>query len=54
MVSKIIQNVFNNDKRYIKDFEETHNLLLNLLKKMFKDGIKIQSYISGEHVYEKT
>lgn len=50
-ITKIISNVFENDKRYIVDFEECLKLILNLLKKNFKDTLKINSLISGDSVY---
>lgn len=40
-VMKLIENVFENDKRYIQDFKESLDLMLNILKKLFKDSNKV-------------
>ncbi len=50
----MIFNVFENDKRYIVDFEECLNLILNLMKGNFKSCLKINSLITGDSVYHKT
>jgi hypothetical protein len=49
-VQKIISNVFENDKRFVQDFKECVDMLLNLIKKMFKEYQKIQSMIKGEYI----
>lgn len=54
LVQRIIQNVFDGQKQYIEDFKEGIELIMNRLKKMFSDAIKIQQDISGDTVYQKT
>jgi hypothetical protein len=48
---QLVSNVIENDKRFLKDLEDTLSLIINLMRKMFKDGIKIQQLISGDTVY---
>lgn len=40
-VRKLIENVFENDKRFVQDFKEGIDLMLNLLKKLYKDAIRV-------------
>jgi hypothetical protein len=51
-VHKIINNLFENDKRYVQDFKESVDLLVTLIKKTFKEFQKIQSMIKGEYIRE--
>lgn len=37
VVSKIILNVFDNDKRFVQDFKESVDLLMGLMKTKFKE-----------------
>ena len=53
-VMVLIANVFENDKRYVQDFKEGLDLMINLLKKLFKDAVKVNSMIVGDTVYSKT
>ncbi len=36
-VQNIISNVFENDKRYVQDFKECVDMLINLIKKTFRE-----------------
>jgi len=40
-VRKLVENVFENDKRFVQDFKEGIDLMLNLLKKLFKDALRV-------------
>lgn len=40
-VKKLIDNVFENDKRYIQDFKESIDLMLTFFKKAFKESLKV-------------
>ena len=40
-VMKLVGSVFENDKRYVQDFKESVDLMLNLLKKLFKEAVKV-------------
>ena len=50
IVASIISNVFENDKRYVVDFKEGIEMLINLIKKTFKEYHRIQTIIKGEYV----
>ncbi|CDW72771.1 UNKNOWN [Stylonychia lemnae] len=54
IVHKIINNIFENDKRYVEDFKEAVDSLFKLIKKTFKEYSTIQAMIKGEHVKEMT
>ena len=41
IVASIISNVFENDKRYVVDFKEGIEMLINLIKKTFKEYHRI-------------
>ena len=47
---KIVQNVFDNEPRFVQDFKETVDLVLALMKSRFKEFQKIQSIIKGEYI----
>lgn len=44
-VSRIIRNVFDNDSRFVQDFKETIDILLNLLRSRFKEFKKVQAIL---------
>ena len=54
IVASIISNVFENDKRYVVDFKEGIEMLINLIKKTFKEYHRIQTIIKGEYVKDMT
>jgi hypothetical protein len=41
IVMTLIGNVFENDLRYVQDFKEGLDTMLNLLKRLFKDAVKM-------------
>src|SRR5438067_1092546 len=53
-VKKLIENVFENDKRYIQDFKESVDLMLTFFKKAFKESLKVNQMLNGEWVYQKS
>ena len=53
-VKELIQNVFESNLRYIQDFKECYDVVLNLFKKVFKESFKVESMLKGERVYQKT
>lgn len=52
-VQKIIENVFDNEKRLVQDFKESVDLLMGLMKTRFKEYSKVKSMIKGEYIEQK-
>ena len=50
IVTKLISNVFEHDKRFIQDFNESVDLLMGLIKTKFKEYHKVCSMIKGEYI----
>lgn len=45
VVARVVQNVFDNDSRFVQDFKETLDILLNLLRSRFKEFRKLQGIL---------
>jgi len=54
IVCSIIDNLFEIDKRFVQDFKESVDLIVNHVKKTFKEYVTIQAMIKGEHIKEMT
>jgi hypothetical protein len=50
IVTQIINNVFNHEKKYIQDFKESVDLLMGLMKTKFKEYAKVNSMIRGDYI----
>jgi len=43
-----MQNVFESEPRYEQDFKEAFDMLLNVLKRIFKDALRTDQMIRGD------
>jgi hypothetical protein len=48
LVSSLMQNVFDSEPRYQSDFKEAFDMLLNVLKRIFKDALRTDQMIRGD------
>jgi hypothetical protein len=53
-VSAMMQNVFENEPRYLQDFKETFDMMLNVLKRIFKDALRTDQMIGGDAILQKS
>jgi len=51
VVRQLITNVFNNDKRYVEDFKESVDVIINMFKKSFGTALKVNEMIAGNEVF---
>lgn len=51
-VAKIIQNVFDNEKKFVQDFKEAFDTLMSLMRSKFSQYQKVQSMFKGEYIEE--
>jgi hypothetical protein len=49
-VTKLILNVFDNEPRFVQDFKETVDMLMNLLKSRFKEYQKVKAMLNGDYL----
>ena len=47
----LIQNVFESNQKYVQDFKECYDVILNLFKKVFKESQKVDAMLKGERVF---
>lgn len=50
----LIENVFEGVSKYQQDFKEAFDMMLNALKRSFKDAIKVDEMIRGDATFEKS
>jgi len=50
----LIENVFEGVPKYQQDFKEAFDMILNALKRSFKDAIKVDEMIRGDATFEKS
>ncbi len=51
VVKQLIANVFENDKRYVEDFKESVDVIINMFKKSFGTALKVNEMIAGNEVF---
>ena len=46
LVKSMIESVFENDKRYVQDFKDGVDTIINMLKKNFSSSVKVSDMIN--------
>jgi len=54
MVQSLIENVFEGVPKYQNDFKEAFEMMLNSLKRSFKDALKVDEMLRGDATFEKS
>jgi hypothetical protein len=52
-VRSLIENVFEGVPKYQSDFKEAFDMMLNALKRSFKDALKVDEMLRGDATFEK-
>ena len=50
LVSSMMESVFTNEPRFQQDFKEAFDMLLNTLKRIFKDALRTDQMIKGDAI----
>ena len=50
-VKTIVNNVFENDRRYVQQFGESVGMMITMLKKVFSTSVKVSELISGQSFF---
>ena len=54
LVSTLINSIFENEPRFQSDFKETFDMMLNVLKRIFKDALRTDQMIKGDAIHQKS
>ena len=54
LVRTLMDNVFENEPRYLTDFKEAFDMMLNVLKRIFKDALRTDQMIKGDAISQKS
>lgn len=54
LVSTMISSIFENEPRFQSDFKETFDMMLNVLKRIFKDALRTDQMIKGDAIHQKS
>jgi len=46
LVKSIVESVFENDKRYVQDFKDGVDTIINMLKRSFNSSLKVSDMIN--------
>lgn len=50
----MINSIFENEPRFQSDFKETFDMMLNVLKRIFKDALRTDQMIKGDAIHQKS
>ena len=53
-VSQLITNVFEYQPLYLEDFKDAFDMMLNILKRIFKDALRTDQMIKGDAILQKS
>lgn len=53
-VTQLITNVFEFQPFYLEDFKDAFDMMLNILKRIFKDALRTDQMIKGDAILQKT
>ena len=54
VVKSIVESVFENDKRYVQDFKDGVDTIINMLKKNFSSSLKVSDMMVNAGVIQRT
>lgn len=54
MVQSLVENVFECAPKYQNDFKEAFDMMLNAIKRSFKDALKVDEMLRGDATWEKS
>lgn len=54
IVKSIVESVFENDKRYVQDFKDGVDTIINMLKRNFSSSLKVSDMMDGAGVITRT
>ena len=50
----MMNSIFENEPRFQTDFKETFDMMLNVLKRIFKDALRTDQMIKGDAIHQKS
>ena len=53
LVASMMDSLFETEPRFQSDFKETFDMMLNVLKRIFKDALRTDQMIKGDAILQK-
>ena len=50
MVKQLISNILDLEPRFVNDFKEAYDMMLNIFKRIFKDALRTDQMINGDAI----